>query len=302
MLCQRLKKYLRLERLTKLSRVAFVNGQYCDFSNSLVHIEDRGYQFADGVYEVFTILDGKIVDYKPHMERLFRSLSELEIKSPIARKTFILHIKNIIKKNLITNGNIYLQITRGVTSRDFKYPKNLKSSIVIVGKIIPDIVFRTPILNGIKVITTKDLRWKRCDIKSINLLAPVIAKQKANDSNATEAWLVDDNGFITEGSSSSAWILDKNETLITASLKNNILPGITRQSLIKGLIKRKVKFKEKSFNINDIKNAKEAFITSATTFVTPVIKVDNIKIGKGKPGKFAPVFFDIYRKSINLAG
>ena len=283
-----------------MSRVIFVNGQYCDYNNSLVHVEDRGYQFADGVYEVFTIINSSIVDFYPHLTRLYRSLSELKIKSPIAKRTYLFHIKNIIKKNMINNGTVYLQVTRGVETRDFKYSKNIKSSITIIGKIIAENKFNHNINNGINVKTTRDLRWKRCDIKSLNLLPPVLAKQYAYDNNASEAWLLDEDGYVTEGSSSTAWILDKDNYLRTSSLKNNILPGITRETFIKGLKKHKIKFKEKSFKLEDVKLAKEAFISSATTFVTPVNKVDSFKIGTGKPGKFAPIFLDIYKKAIKL--
>ncbi len=282
-----------------MSRVAFVNGRYCELPESVINVEDRGYQFADGVYEVFTVIDRKIVDFTPHMNRLYRSLSELDIRSPIAKSTYQLHIKNIIKKNLIINGTVYLQITRGVAPRDFKYKKNMKSTITIIGKIIPDHIFQKPIQNGIKVITTKDIRWGRCDIKSLNLLAPVLAKQAAHNSGATEAWLIDDLGYITEGSSSSAWLLDNKNVLKTASLKKNILSGVTRNTLLKGLKKNKIQFKEESFKLSDVKNAKEAFITSATTFVTPVIKVDKIKVGNGRPGELAPIFLDIYKKAAN---
>jgi D-alanine transaminase len=283
-----------------LSRVIFVNGQYCDYNKSNIHVEDRGYQFADGVYEVFTVINSSVVDYAQHLDRLYKSLSELKIKSPISKKTYIFHIRNIIRKNMINNGTVYLQVTRGVEPRDFKYSKNIKSTITIIGKIIPENKFNYNIQNGINIVTTKDLRWKRCDIKSINLLPPVLAKQFAHENNAIEAWLLDDDDFVTEGSSSTAWILDKNNCLKTASLMNNILPGITRETFLTGLKKNKIKFKEASFNLRDIKSAKEAFISSATTFVTPVNKVNNIKIGNGKPGKFAPIFLDIYKKAIKL--
>ena len=283
-----------------MSRVIFVNGQYHDYSKSNIHVEDRGYQFADGVYEVFTVINSCIVDYTQHLDRLYRSLSELKINSPLSKKTYIFHIRNIIRKNMIDNGTVYLQVTRGVEPRDFKYSKNIKSSITIIGKIITENKFNHNIINGINVKTTRDLRWKRCDIKSLNLLPPVLAKQYAYENNASEAWLLDEYGYITEGSSSTAWILDKDDYLRTSSLKNNILPGITRETFIKGLKKYKIKFKEKSFNLKDIKLAKEAFITSATTFVTPVNKVDSFKIGNGKPGNFAPIFLDIYKKAIKL--
>ena len=283
-----------------MSRIAFINGQYCDYSNALIHVDDRGYQFADGVYEVFTIIDSCIIDFQPHLKRLFRSLSELKIVTPIKKSAYLYHIRNIIKKNMIVSGTVYLQVTRGVAKRDFKYPKDIKSSITIIGKIISEDIFYKDIFNGINVKTTKDLRWKRCDIKSLNLLPPVLAKQYAHEHNSFEAWLLDENGYVTEGSSSSAWILDKNNCLVTPSLKNNILAGITRDTFLKGLKKNKIKFKEASFNLKDIKDANEAFITSATTFVTPVNKVDNFKIGNGKPGKFAPIFLEIYINAIKL--
>ena len=180
-----------------MSRISYVNGVYCDYKNSTIHIEDRGYQFADGVYEVFGILDNKIVDYKGHLNRLYNSLNKIKLKSPIHKSSYIFHIKKIISKNKIKNGLVYLQITRGVASRDFKFPKNTKPSLVIIAKSLHENEYETNFLKGIKVKTTKDLRWKRVDIKTINLLAPVLAKQLAADNNCQEAWLIDDNGYIT---------------------------------------------------------------------------------------------------------
>ena len=174
-----------------------------------------------------------------------------------------------------------------------------KSSIVIIGKVVSDNQLNNDFNKGIKVSTTNDLRWKRVDIKSLNLLPPVLAKQSAYKKGCQESWLVDENGFITEGSSSNAWILIK-DTLITRPVSNSILSGITRSSLLKGLKKNKLKIKERKFNIKDIKNASEAYITSATQHVMPVIKIDNIKIGNGKPGKYANIFKNVYMESILL--
>ena len=283
-----------------MSRAAFVNGEYTEYNKSYIHIEDRGYQFADGVYEVFAILDGKIVDYKGHIDRLYRSLSELRITSPIQKQSYKFHIKEIIKRNIIKDGLVYLQVTRGVASRDFKFPKNLKSSIVIIGKNASSNYYNDNFDKGIKVKTTKDLRWKRVDIKSLNLLPPVLAKQYAVDNNCAEAWLLDEDGYVTEGSSSNAWIV-KNKTVITRPISNSILNGITRSTLIKSLMKVGYKFSERRFNLKDIKDADEAFITSATQFVMPVIRVNNIKIGNGHVGEFAKLFKDIYFKSIKLS-
>ena len=283
-----------------MSREVFVNGEYKEYVKSYVHVEDRGYQFADGVYEVFCVLGGKIVDYEGHITRLYRSLNELRIASPIHKNSYKFHINEIIKRNIIYDGFIYLQITRGVASRDFKFPNNTKSSLVIIGKNVPKDSYNKNFNKGIKVKTTEDLRWKRVDIKSLNLLAPVMAKQLAYDNSCEEAWLLDNDGNITEGSSSNAWIL-KNKTLITRPISNSILNGITRSTLIKSIYKNGYKLSESKFNINDIKKADEAFITSATQFVIPVLRVDNIKIGNGKVGKFTNIFKDLYLKSIKLS-
>ena len=283
-----------------MSREAFLNGEYTEYINSKVHIEDRGYQFADGVYEVFAVLNSKIVDYEGHIKRLYRSLKELNIASPIQRKSYKFHINEIIKRNIIHDGLVYLQVTRGVASRDFKFPKNSKSSIVIIGKNTQSNHYHNNFKKGIKVKTTKDLRWKRVDIKSLNLLPPVLAKQYAADNGCEEAWLLDDDGYITEGSSSNAWIV-KDKTVITRPVSSSILNGITRSTLIKSLSKVGYKFNERRFNINDIKGADEAFITSATQFVMPVIAVNNIKIGDGCVGEFAQIFKEIYFKYISLS-
>jgi len=283
-----------------MSRVTFVNGQYFDYVNSKTHIEDRGYQFGDGVYEVFSILNGSIVDYESHINRLFRSLSEINLKSPYKKKSYLFHIKNIIRKNYIINGQIYLQVTRGVAPRDFKFPKNVKGCITIIGKNISANSYDKTFNRGIKVKIVKDMRWKRVDIKSINLLAPVLAKEAASKYNCEEAWLIDEEGFITEGSSSTAWIL-KNNVLITTPLSNSILNGITRQSLIKGLKRNNLKLIEKKFNINDIKKSDEAYITSATQYVMPVIRVDNFRIGNGRVGKYAEIFRKAYMEAVILS-
>ena len=283
-----------------MSREAFVNGVYTDYNKSYIHIEDRGYQFADGVYEVFAIVESKIVDFEGHIKRLYRSLNELRITSPIQKKSYKFHIKEIIKRNVINSGLVYLQVTRGVASRDFKFPKNSKSSIVIIGKNLPSNYYNDNFNKGINVKTTKDLRWKRVDIKSLNLLPPVLAKQYAVDNDCEEAWLLDEDGYITEGSSSNAWIV-KNKSVITRPVSNSILNGITRKTLVKSLMNVGYKFTERRFNLNDIKDADEAFITSATQFVMPVIKVNNIKIGNGIVGELVKIFKEIYLKSIILS-
>jgi D-alanine transaminase len=282
-----------------MGRVSYVNGSYCDHEKSKVHIEDRGYQFADGVYEVFAVLGKRIVDYDGHLKRLFRSLDEIKISSPIAKESYLYVIRNLIRKNNIVDGLIYLQVTRGVAERDFKFPKKIKPSLVITAKKFSINEYYCKFNKGIKVKITRDLRWKRVDIKTLNLLPPVLAKQFAVENGCDEAWMMDDNGYITEGSSSNAWILIK-DTLITTPATNSILKGITRTSLIQALKKKKIKLSEERFSLEDIKKADEAFITSATQFVMPVIKIDNIKIGKGKIGRYAHIFKDAYMEAIQL--
>jgi D-alanine transaminase len=282
-----------------MSRFSYVNGSYCEHRDAFVHIEDRGYQFADGVYEVFAVINEKIVDFDGHLKRLFRSLNEISIKSPIVKESYLFHIRNLISKNKIKDGLIYLQISRGVAQRDFKFPKNVKPSIVITAKSISMDYYYSKFNKGIKVKTTEDLRWKRVDIKSLNLLPPVLAKQKAVENDCEEAWMIDSDGYVTEGSSSNAWILINNK-LITTPATTSILKGITRTSLINALKKESIKLIEKRFNKDDIKTANEAFITSATQFVMPVVKVDNILIGSGKVGKYANIFKDAYMEAIQL--
>ncbi len=282
-----------------MSSVSYVNGSYVDHSEARVSIEDRGYQFADGVYEVFAVINKKIVDYDDHLNRLFRSLKEISLDTPITKDAYLVHIRNLVRKNYITNGIIYLQVSRGVASRDFKFPINTKPSIVITAKRISMENYYEKFKRGIKVKITEDLRWKRVDIKTLNLLPPVLAKQEAIESGCDEAWMTDANGYITEGSSSNAWILIKNK-LITTPTSSSILKGITRTTLIRSLKNKNIQLIEKRFNKKDIKKSSEAFITSATQFVMPVIKIDNDKIGNGRVGKFAQIFRESYMEAIQL--
>ena len=282
-----------------MSSVSYVNGSYVDHSEAKVSIEDRGYQFADGVYEVFAVINKKIVDYDDHLNRLFRSLKEISLVTPIAKDAYLVHIRNLVRKNYITNGIIYLQVSRGVASRDFKFPINTKPSIVITAKRISMENYYEKFKRGIKVKITEDLRWKRVDIKTLNLLPPVLAKQEAIESGCDEAWMTDADGYVTEGSSSNAWILIKNK-LITTPTSSSILKGITRTTLIRSLKNKNIQLIEKKFNKKDIKKSSEAFITSATQFVMPVIKIDNNKIGNGRVGKFAQIFREAYMEAIQL--
>jgi len=266
-----------------MGRISYVNGRYVSHYDAVVHIEDRGYQFADGVYEVVTIVAGRLVDMDPHFERLARSLCEMKIKWPITRRVLVLIMRELIKRNRLENGILYMQITRGVAPRDHKFPINVRSSLIMTTKRIDFSAEKKQIV-GVKVISIPDERWTRCDIKTISLLPNCLGKQMATEVGAYEAWQVDRNGFVTEGTSSNAWIVTQNGHMLTRSPTNAILNGVTRLSLIKIAQEEGIVLEERAFTIEDAHQAREAFATSATSFVTPVINIDGKPVGDGTPG------------------
>ncbi|OUT98415.1 MAG: D-amino acid aminotransferase, partial [Flammeovirgaceae bacterium TMED32] len=215
-----------------MSRVAYVNGRYLRHAEAQVHVEDRGYQFSDGVYEVILIKNGKMIDEEQHLERLKKSLSSLEINPPMKRAPMRHVMKELIKRNKFRNGIVYIQITRGVAAREHSFPKYSKPALVMTARRIATKT-NDEIESGVKVITIDDIRWKRCDIKSTSLLPNVLGKQTARRQGAYEAWMVDASGFVTEGTSTNAWIVTSDGKLITAELGSNILSGITRDTFIK---------------------------------------------------------------------
>ncbi len=269
-----------------MGRYAYVNGQYVDHLQASVHIEDRGYQLADGVYEVVGIRDGKLIDETLHIDRLDRSLGELRIAWPVARSTLGFIIRELMRRNRLRDGLVYMQVTRGVARRDHAFPTTpVKPALVMTTK-------NTKHLGadpgpGVGVKSTRDIRWERCDIKTIALLPNVLAKQAARESGAYEAWLLDENGCVTEGASTNAWIVTSEGELITRQTDNGILAGITRHTLKALATSMQLKFVERPFTLAEAKKAKEAFITSATSFVTPVVKIDGEPVGDGKVGPTA---------------
>ena len=276
-----------------MSRFAYVNGRYVQHKKASVHIEDRGYQFSDGVYEVIAVFNGKLIDFDDHFSRLGRSLNELELKWPIKHKAMIVILKQIIRKNRIIDGIIYLQITRGVAPRQHAFPEHLNSSLVITAKNLDPFEFDAA-KKGINIITTPEIRWQRCDIKSISLLGNCLAKEKAKRADCYEAWFVEDDGMVTEGTSSNAWIVSKEGKLITRNISNSILNGITRLSIIKVARENDIEIIERPFSIKEAKSAKEAFISSTTSLVKPVLKIDGNFIGNGKVGKLSTKILDYY--------
>ena len=266
-----------------MSKIAYVNGRYVHHSSAYVHIEDRGFQFADGVYEVISIFKKKFIDLDMHLDRLDRSLFELKIPWPRSRRAFCVILKEIVQKNRVTHGSVYLQITRGTSRRDFSFPKDLTPSLIVYArKTRPDSF--DSVNRGFKVISQPDIRWKRCDIKTVSLLPAVLAKQAAVEEGAQEAWLVSEHGLVTEGTSSNAWIVSQNNELITRPIDNSILSGVTRKSVLNIVEKLGLIFVERAFSLDEAQDSKEAFLTSSTALVKPVVEIDGKKIGEGSAG------------------
>ncbi|GGF14857.1 D-amino-acid transaminase [Aliidongia dinghuensis] len=268
-----------------MSRFAYVNGRFVRYGSATVHIEDRGYQFADGVYEVIALAGGKFVDLDLHLQRLDRSLSELRIERPMSDRALTFVLDNLAKRNGIRNGSVYLQITRGVAPRDFVFPRDAVPQVVAVARRAKPIA-QTAIEDGVKAITIPDIRWARCDIKSVALLPAALGKQAAREAGAYEAWQYDRDGFITEGTSSNAWIVTPDGDLVTRPATNAILNGITRLVVIELAKAAGLRFVERPFSIKEAHAAREAFVTSTTSFVMPITQIDETPIGNGKPGSF----------------
>jgi D-alanine transaminase len=269
-----------------MARYAYVNGRYVEHRAASVHIEDRGYQLADGVYEVVGVRDGRLIDEGPHIDRLDRSLKELRIGWPVSRNTLGFIIRELMRRNRLRDGLVYVQVTRGVARRDHAFPtKPVKPALVLTTKATKHI--EADAGPGIAVKSMPDIRWERCDIKTVALLPNVLAKQAARESGAYEAWLIDEKGCVTEGASTNAWIVTGDGELVTRQTDNGILAGITRRTLKKLADDLQLKLVERPFSLAEAKNAKEAFITSATSFVTPVVRIDGEKVGDGKVGATA---------------
>ena len=274
-------------------RIVYVNGKFLNESEAKVSIFDRGFLFADAVYEVTAIIDRKILEWDGHIKRLQRSLNELGMNLPIKASELLDIHYNLISKNNLTEGLIYLQITRGEDDRSFDYPdEGVKQTIVLFTQ-VKSLQESNLAKNGLKVISVPDMRWGRRDIKTVQLLAPSMCKMMAKKSNKDDAWMIQD-GFVTEGTSNNAYIITKNNVLITRNLSNDILAGVTRRSILKYAKEAQIKIEERPFTIEEAKDASEAFVSSATTFIGPVVEIDNIKIGDGKPGKQSLRLREIY--------
>lgn len=286
-----------------MARIAYVNGRYLPLAWARVSVEDRAYQFADGVYEVFALRDGALLDFDAHLARLARSLGALRIEAPMSTPALVYVIRETVRRNGIADGLVYLQVSRGSARRDHGFPPpSTRRTLVVTVRPISWAASDARAKAGVAVITVPDERWKRCDIKSVGLLANVLAKEKAREAGATEAWFVDAEGKVAEGASSNAWIVEGGSTLVTHALGQAILPGITRATLLRAAETLKLQVVERAFTVAEALAADEAFISGAATLVTPVVRIDGAAVATGRPGSVALALREVYlREAPRLA-
>jgi D-alanine transaminase len=284
-----------------MPRIAYVNGRYVAHADASVHVEDRGYQFADGVYEVCEVARGNIMDMTGHLNRLDRSLRELEIAWPMKRRALEVVMGEVIRRNRVINGLVYLQVTRGVARRDHVFPSPaVKPAIVVTAKKTDPGAAARRAEAGLKVITVPESRWERVDIKSVGLLPNVLARQKAKVAGAQEAWFVDPDGTVKEGAATNAWIVTGEGHIVTRPADQGILRGITRSTVFRVAEALGLTVDERAFTVEEARQAREAFITAATTVVMPIVEIDGQPVANGHPGSVAlslrQAFFDIAEK------
>lgn len=283
-----------------MSRIAYVNGRFVSHRHARIHIEDRGNQFADAIYEVWGVREGALMDFDGHLARLARSLSELHIRRPMSDASLAAILARMVTLNHIRNGLIYLQISRGQARRDHIFPSpETRPGIMVTAKPVNAGKAEARARKGISVITRPDIRWARRDIKSVSLLPNVLARQAAAEAGAGECWMVDPEGFVTEGSASNAWIVTQEGTLITRAASNDILNGITRRTIFDLARKAGLKTEERAFTRDEARTAREAFVTSASAFLTPVVEIDGKTVANGHPGTFSLQLRETYVATAN---
>ena len=275
-----------------MSRIVYVNGAYLPEEEAKVSVFDRGFLFADGVYEVTSVLGGKLIDFAGHAKRLQRSLDELEMANPLSEDDWLTVHRELVAQNGIEDGLVYLQVTRGAADRDFAYPEGATPTVVLFTQSKPGLADSPASKTGIKVISIPDIRWGRRDIKTVQLLYPSMGKMAAKKAGADDAWLVED-GYVTEGTSNNAYIV-KGRTIITRALSNDILHGITRAAVLRFAKEAQMDVEERNFTIDEAKTADEAFVTSASSFVMPVVEIDGATLGDGTPGAVSKRLREIY--------
>jgi D-alanine transaminase len=280
-----------------MSRVAYVNGRYLPMRDAMVHVEDRGYQFADGVYEVCEVRGGRLIDERRHLDRLARSLGELRIRMPVSRAALGVILREVVARNRVSHGIVYLQITRGVAKRDHAFPAGaIAPSLVVTARRLDKARNEALAAKGIAVISVPENRWGRVDIKTVGLLPNVLARQAAIDQGARDAWFVDKAGVVTEASSANAWIVTDAGKLVTRHADHAILHGITRAVVLDAVKEQNIAVEERAFTLDEAYGAREAFITSASQIVLPVVSINGHVIGDGKPGPVAAALRVVFHR------
>jgi D-alanine transaminase len=280
-----------------MSRIAYVNGRYVPMRDATVHVEDRGYQFADGVYEVCEVRGGRLIDERRHLDRLERSLGELRIRMPLSRAALGVILREVVARNRVSYGIVYLQITRGVAKRDHAFPAGaIAPSLVVTARRLDKTRNEALAAKGIAVISVPENRWGRVDIKTVGLLPNVLARQAAIDQGARDAWFVDKAGFVTEASSANAWIVTDTGKLVTRHADHAILHGITRTVVLDAVKEQNVAVEQRAFTLDEAYKAREAFITSASQIVLPVVSINGRAIGDGKPGPVATALREVFHR------
>jgi D-alanine transaminase len=282
-------------------RIAYVNGRYLPHAQAGVHVEDRALQLGDGIYEVTNVVAGRPIDEEPHLDRMERSCRELGIAMPMGRAALKLVMREMIARNRIRDGLLYLQVTRGAARRDHVPPKTpLRPTLILTMRTQDMAALAKRMEQGIGVSTQPDIRWGRCDIKTVQLLPNLMAKRAAKAAGAFEAWLVDEEGFVTEGASTNAWIVARDGAVITRELSNHILPGVTRRVMLEAMGEAQIKVVERKFTVAEAAAAREAFITSATGAAVPVVSIDGQRIGDGRPGALTRRIHDLYAEKTGM--
>jgi D-alanine transaminase len=284
-----------------MSRIAYVNGRYLPFAHAMVHVEDRGYQFSDGVYEVCEVSGGQLVDEPLHMRRLQRSLGELKIAMPMSLAALRVVLRETVRRNRVRDGIVYLQVNRGVARRDHAFPPaGTAPSVVVTARSMSAAAAEKTAAEGIAVITVPENRWDRVDIKAVALLPNVLAKQAAKEQGAKEAWFIGKDGYVTEGSSSNAWIISREGKVITRPAEHGILRGVTRTVLLNVLKAQGLELDERPFTVEEAYAAREAFVTSASQSVMPVVRIDGRPVGNGAPGLVAAALREDFHRYSEL--
>jgi D-alanine transaminase len=294
---------LHLTKDAPMTRIVYVNGRYLAYADAQVHAEDRGFLFGDAVYEVCLVKDGHLVDERGHLDRLARSLQETRIEMPVSRAAIGRIMRECVRRNRVAQGIVYLQISRGASPRDFTFPDpaRVKPTLMCLARRSDQARIARNAAKGIAVITRPDERWARVDVKTTQLLAPVLAKQAAREAGAAEAWLVDAAGFVTEGASSNAWIVTRERTLVTRPADFGILRGVTRGVVLKLIASEGLVLEERAFKAAEAHAAAEAFITSASNICTPVVSIDGSRIGNGRPGPVTQRLREIFFTAAEIA-